>query len=307
MSPAPAGPTARGRLVLVGTPVGNLGDLAPRAAQTLAAADVVACEDTRRTRRLLSLTSITARRLVSLHRDNEAGRATELLELLLQGATVALVSDAGMPAVSDPGQHLVDRAVDAGVTVLVVPGPSAVTMALAASGFAAPRWCFEGFLPRKGAPRGERLDGIAAASCPSVIYEAPQRVASTLSELALACGGSRRVAVARELTKLHEEIWRGSLDAACRRAGAVTPRGEHVLVVEGAPAPVPASSEAIVAALAQRLRDGLSRRDAVAAVAAELGIGRRAVYDLALSHAELPAGGARVGLAGSPSPEGQGR
>jgi 16S rRNA (cytidine1402-2'-O)-methyltransferase len=287
-----------GRLVLVGTPIGNLGDLAPRARETLQAADLVACEDTRHTGGMLARLGISARRLMSLHEHNEAARGDEILTLLAGGAVVALVSDAGMPTLSDPGARLVSLVAAAGYEVTVVPGPSAAVAALAVSGLAGERFVFEGFLPRRGGERTARLAAVAASTCPSVLYEAPARVAATLADLVGACGGERRVAVCRELTKLYEETWRGSLAEAAARArgvGSGPPRGEHVLVVDGAPPAAAAVVDpaAVAALLAERLAEGATRRDAVDAVAAELGARRRDVYETAVR-----LGGAGAGAAG---------
>lgn len=268
-------------VVVVGTPIGNLGDLSPRAVAALAAADVVCCEDTRRTRALLSATGVAAPRLLAVHRHNEAAGAARAVSLAADGGLVVVVSDAGMPGVSDPGARVVQAALDAGVAVSVVPGPTAATAAVALSGLDAGRWCFEGFLPRAGAERAARLVVVAGEARPSVLYEAPHRVARTLADLRDACGAERTVVVGRELTKLHEEVWRGTLATAAERWSQEAPRGEWVLVVAGAP-PAVVVDEAIVAALRDRLATGVSRREAVVAVAAALDAPRRRVYALAL-------------------------
>ena len=273
---------APGHLVLVATPIGNLGDLPPRAVEVLAAADVVACEDTRRTGRLLAAAGVRARALVAVHDHNEASQVGAVLGRLRAGEVVAVVTDAGTPGISDPGERLVRAATQAGFEVRVVPGPSAAISGLVASGLPTGRFVFEGFLPRKGSGRGERLAALAGEQRTLVLYEAPHRLARTVADLAAALGGSRRVAIARELTKLHEEVWRGTLDEAVARTEAVEPRGEHVLVVDGAPPPAGVDDEQIVAAIDERLAAGASRRDAVAEVAHGLGVARRRVYDLAL-------------------------
>jgi 16S rRNA (cytidine1402-2'-O)-methyltransferase len=273
-----------GRIVLVGTPIGNLQDLSPRAAATLAGADVIFCEDTRHTRKLLAAAGIPAPRLLAMHQHNEGGAAGEAVRLAAGGATVAVVSDAGMPGISDPGERVVRAAHDAGVAVEVVPGPSALLAALVASGLPGTRFCFEGFLPRKGRARSDRLGEIASRDCTSVIFEAPHRVARTLDDLVSACGPDRAVAIGRELTKLHEEVWTGTLAEAAGRVGASPLRGEWVLVV--GPAPVEAgarSEEEILAALQVRLAASPDRRQAVAQVARDLGLPKRDVYRLALS------------------------
>lgn len=272
-----------GRLLIVATPIGNLGDLSPRAAEALAGADLIACEDTRRTRRLLTHAGITGRPLLAVHDQNEGERVPRVLGLLAQGQQVALVSDAGLPAVSDPGQHLVAEVIAAGYDVVVIPGPSAGVTALVGSGLPSARWVFEGFLPRKGAERLRRVVEVAAERRTVVLYEAPHRVRRTVDELAAACGPSRRVALARELTKIHEEMWRGTLADAVTHLAATEPRGEFTLVIEGAPEPPPAADDDIEEALRSRLQTGESRRSAVDAVAFELGLPRRRVYDVALN------------------------
>ncbi|MCL6091524.1 MAG: 16S rRNA (cytidine(1402)-2'-O)-methyltransferase [Actinobacteria bacterium] len=230
---------AGGRLVVVSTPIGNLGDLSPRAAEALAGAGYIYCEDTRRTRKLLSHLGVSGQRLVAHHRFSEAATTPAALERLHAGATIALVSDAGTPLVSDPGGRLVRAAIEEGVAVEAVPGPSALLAALVVSGLATERWCFEGFLPAKAGRRATRLVGIAAeAERAVIVFEAPHRVARLLDELAQACGAQRPVAVCRELTKLHEEVWRGPVGEAAQRARRAQPRGEHVVIV-GPPCPVP--------------------------------------------------------------------
>jgi len=270
-----------GRLVLVATPIGNLGDLSPRAVEALSGADVIACEDTRHSRKLLHHAGITNRRLLAVHAHNEQEQATRLVAEMLAGSIVAVITDAGTPGISDPGERLVAAAIAAGVTVEAVPGPSAVVTALVISGFATGRFCFEGFLPRKGKERSERLAALVAEQRTTVIYEAPHRLVATLHDLRVACGDARRIAVARELTKRFEEVWRGSLADAVARSAEVDARGEYVLVVAGADPPAPATEDDVVAALAARAAAGLSTRDAVAEVATELGVARRVVYDIA--------------------------
>ena len=269
-----------GKLVLVATPIGNLGDLSPRAVDALKDADVIACEDTRHTRKLLSASGISGR-LISVHEHNERAQTPYVLELVAAGQTVALVSDAGTPAISDPGARLVAAAVEAGARVTIVPGPSAVISALAVSGLPTDRFVFEGFLPRKGGDRSRRLEAIAAEDRTVVVYESPNRVGATLIDLAAACGPDRRVAVVRELTKLYEEIWRGRLGEAADHLGPAEARGEHVLVIEGAP-PAAADDDAVAAALRDELGAGASKKDAAAAVASALGVSKRHAYQLAL-------------------------
>ena len=276
-------PGRPGRVVLVGTPIGNLGDLSPRAALVLGAADVVACEDTRVTRKLLTHAGIKPRRIVAVHEHNEAAAAESLVALALGGATVALVTDAGMPGISDPGRRLVAAAAASGVVVEVVPGPSAALAGLVISGMPADRFCFEGFLPRKGGERAARLAAIAAEPRTVVLFESPHRVRATVANLLTSCGGSRGVAVARELTKLHEEVWRGDLSGAAGWLASVEPRGEYVVILGPAPVVARAVDDSLIAAsVSARLAAGDDRKAAVAAVAADLGVPKRRVYDIAL-------------------------
>lgn len=268
-------------LVLVGTPIGNLGDLSPRAVEALTAADVICCEDTRRTGRLLQHAGIARTPLIVVNDHTERAATDRVLHRLGAGERVAVVSDAGMPGISDPGERLVRAAVDAGHPVEVVPGPSAAITALVGSGLAAGRFVFEGFLPRKGSGRAARLVEVAAERRTVVLYEAPHRLARTLDDLVDACGARRRVAIGRELTKLHEETWRGSLGEAQEWVVAQPPRGELVIVLDGAPEAALPSTEDIVAGLRSELASGMTARDAAVVVAQRLGVPRRAVYELA--------------------------
>jgi 16S rRNA (cytidine1402-2'-O)-methyltransferase len=282
----PAGATrdgsgAGGALVLVATPIGNLGDLSPRAVDALREADVIACEDTRKTGRLLAHAGITDKRLLAVHDHNEASQARSILTLLDRGRNVAVVTDAGTPGISDPGGRLAAAVAAAGGEVTVVPGPSALVAALVVSGLSTARFIFEGFLPRKGGERSERLAALAGEQRTIILYEAPHRLAATLADLVDRCGPPRQVAVIRELTKLHEEVWRGTLAGALERARAASPRGEHVLVLAGAPVPVPDEAE-VEAALSARIGSGQTAKEAVAEVAGELKVPKRRVYDAAL-------------------------
>ncbi len=271
-----------GSLVLVGTPIGNLGDLSARAVEALAAADLVCCEDTRRTGRLLEHAGVHGARLRRVDEHTESDAVEEVGELLANGATVAVVTDAGMPALTDPGGRLVAASAAAGHTVTVVPGPSAGLAALAVSGLPAGRFCFEGFLPRKGRARAERLEQIARERRTTVLYESPYRLQSCLQDLAEACGPLRRAVVARELTKLHEEVVRGSLAELCQWSQGPV-KGEVVVVVEGAPDDVTEATDEQLRAAAQALvGGGMSRRDAASAAAAAHGVSRRRVYNLML-------------------------
>ncbi len=285
----------RGRLVLVATPIGNLGDLSPRARDVLAAADLICCEDTRRTRALLSASGISAKgpdgdRLLSLHGHNEAARLDRVQAAVAGGATVALVSDAGTPGISDPGAWLAAHLAAAGETVSTVPGPSSVLAALVVSGLPADRFCVEGFLPRKGPERRRRIGALMADARTTVVLEAPGRVADTLAELA-ADDAARPAAVVRELTKLHEEVWRGTLGDAAAAFATRAVRGEVVLVVGGAPAAAPADDTAIEAAVRAALGDDPSAgpRQVAELVAASLGVPRRRAYEAALRVRREPA------------------
>lgn len=271
-----------GRLVLVATPIGNLGDLSPRAVEALADADVVACEDTRRTGKLLAHAGVSAPRLLVVNEHTEKASAAEIADLIAAGNIVALVTDAGTPAVSDPGAKVVKAVLKAGAEVEAVPGPSAALSALVVSGLPTGRFCFEGFLPKKGRNRTDRIHALSVEPRTMVLFEAPHRLARTLGDLASALGGDRAIAIVREQTKLHEEVWRGTMADAVARIGESEPRGEYVLVVAGCPDPPPPSAPQIQAALEEKLADGLSRRDAAAAVAADLGVSRRAVYQISL-------------------------
>jgi len=275
-------PETRAALVLVGTPIGNLGDLTPRAVAELRDATLIAAEDTRRTRQLLTHSGIPAAgRLRAVHAHNEREGAEWVVRAIADGARVAYATDAGMPGISDPGAHLVRACIDAGLPVEVVPGPSAVLTALVLSGFPTDRFVFEGFPPRKGVARRELFEQLAHELRPVVLFEAPSRVAATLRDLAAACGPMREIAVARELTKLHEEVWRGTLAEAAGRAAEGESRGEHVLVLGPALAAPEASDEELEAHVRSALDAGLTARDAAARVARDLKVPRRRTYDVA--------------------------
>ena len=277
-----------GRLAVVATPVGNLGDLSDRARERLAGAEVIACEDTRRTRSLLGHLGLAVPALRRVDDHTEAAEAEWVVGMVRQGRQVVLITDAGTPAVSDPGQRVVEAVLDAGLEVETVPGPSAVLAALVASGMRADRFCFEGFLPRKGAARAQRLEELASEPRTSVLYEAPHRVRSLMTDLARSCDGRRPVALCRELTKLHEAVWRGSLAAATDHLAETAPRGEYVIVLAGAAPAAPATDAELVASLRAELAAGASRRDAVASVTEAFGVGRRRVDQLALDLGEDP-------------------
>ncbi|MEW2134424.1 16S rRNA (cytidine(1402)-2'-O)-methyltransferase [Streptomyces sp. NPDC005435] len=270
-----------GTLVLAGTPIGDVADAPPRLAQELAGADVIAAEDTRRMRRLTQALGVTPRgRVVSYFEGNESARTPELVEELLGGARVLLVTDAGMPSVSDPGYRLVAAAVEKDVKVTAVPGPSAVLTALALSGLPVDRFCFEGFLPRKAGERLSRLREVEGERRTLVYFEAPHRLDDTLAAMAEVFGPDRRAAVCRELTKTYEEVKRGGLaDLAAWAADGV--RGEITVVVEGAPEPGPEEldGDELVRRVRVREEAGERRKEAIAAVAAEAGLPKRVVFD----------------------------
>jgi 16S rRNA (cytidine1402-2'-O)-methyltransferase len=271
-----------GRLVVISTPIGNLGDLSPRAVAELAGADVIVCEDTRRTRTLLTHAGVKGPRRIVANEHTEAAAAAHVADLLAEGATVALVTDAGTPGVSDPGERLVRAAIAGGHDVTAVPGPSAALAALVSSGLPVDRFVVEGFLPRRGPERRSRIDEVAREPRTVVLFEAPHRLARTLADLTASCGPQRPVVLARELTKLHEEVWRGTLGEAVARVAAQEPRGEYVVVLGGAPPPEPATLADVDAALVARRAAGIDRKTAVSEVAYELRVPKRAVYDAAL-------------------------
>ena len=264
-----------GHLYVVGTPIGNLADLSERARETLASVDLVAAEDTRRTGRLLAHLGLKVR-MLSLFEGNERQRIDELLDRLREGERVALVSDAGMPAVSDPGFRLLRAAVDAKIEISVVPGPSAVTAALVVSGLPTDRWVFEGFLPRRPSERRERLRGLAHDPRTVVLFESPLRVITLLRDVLVELG-DRRAAVARELTKLHEEVVRGRISEVLASLLDTEPRGELVVVIEGAEAVAPDLDEMVEEAR-RLVADGMRKREAAAAVARRGGGSANEIY-----------------------------
>ena len=272
---------AEGLLVLAGTPIGDPADAPPRLAEQLRTADVVAAEDTRRLRRLAQELDVeVAGRVVSYFEGNEAARTPELVARLSEGAHVLLVTDAGMPSVSDPGYRLVAAAVAAGIRVTAVPGPSAVLTALALSGLPVDRFCFEGFPPRKAGERARTFAALAAEPRTMVFFEATHRITDTLKDMADAFGADRPAAVCRELTKTYEEVKRGTLgDLAAWSADGV--RGEITVVVSGAAPAAPGAhtAESLAALVAAREAAGEHRKTAIAEVAAQLGLPKREVFD----------------------------
>lgn len=270
-----------GQLVLVSTPIGNLGDISPRAIDTLRRSALICCEDTRHSGSLLARIGVSGVPLAVCNEHNEAQRAAEVIDRLATGEQVALVTDAGTPGISDPGSHLVRAVLDAGHTVSAVPGPAALVMALVISGMDTTRFVFDGFLPRSGSQRSERLAEIAAERRTSVLYEAPHRVTRTVTDLADTCGGDRQIAICRELTKLYEDVWRGPLSEAA--AAVAHPRGEYVLVIEGAPPPAASTDDDLINELRQLIAAGSDRKSAIAAVAAMHRVPKKRVYALALT------------------------
>ena len=274
-----------GTLYLVPTPIGNLGDVSDRCRETLAQADFIAAEDTRVSLRLLNALELK-KELVSYHEHNKAASGPRILGRLLAGESCALVTDAGCPAISDPGEDLVCLCIDHEIPVCAIPGPCALVTALCASGLPTGRFCFEGFLPTQKKERASRLNVLQTETRTIIFYEAPHRLCATLDALCAAFGPERRISLCRELTKLHEEVLRTTLGAAVEHYKANAPRGEFVLVVEGAPAreeaPTLSPEEA-----AERVRalyaQGMSRKDAARQVAAETGVPKKELYRLSMA------------------------
>jgi 16S rRNA (cytidine1402-2'-O)-methyltransferase len=271
-----------GELILVATPIGNLGDLSVRAEEALRTADAIACEDTRHTLKLLSAKSIHGKRLLAVHEHNEMHAAAGIVTLVERGERVALVTDAGTPGISDPGERVVAAVAAAGLAISAIPGPSAVVMALSLSGLPTERFLFEGFLPAKASSRQSVLHELAQQRRTVVLYEAPHRLLDLLGELADAFGPDRRVAVCKELTKRFERVIRGTIAEV--QIAITEAQGEYVIVIEGASAKelAPPDDETIRSAIAQHRADGASLKEASAEVAATFGMSRKAVYDLAI-------------------------
>ncbi|MFM7665262.1 MAG: 16S rRNA (cytidine(1402)-2'-O)-methyltransferase [Actinomycetota bacterium] len=272
-----------GRLVLVATPIGNLADITSRAVDALREADVICCEDTRHSSKLLQHIGVSEKPLVIVNEHTEHDSREKLVSLVAQGKVVALITDAGSPGVSDPGERIVRAAIDAGLLVTSTPGPSAAIMAVTLSGLPSARFVFEGFLPRSGVERKERLEAMAAELRTAVLYEAPHRLHKTLTDLETMCGANRRIAIAAELTKVHEDIWRGTLHDAVKRHADGEPRGEFVLVLAGATPIGPPSDEELLNALRTEIAAGVSRNDAASRVSARFGVSKRHVYELTLT------------------------
>ena len=272
-----------GMLYLVPTPIGNLGDISQRCRQTLEEADFIAAEDTRVTLKLLNYLGIK-KSLISYYEHNKAQKGNVILDRILAGETCALVSDAGSPAISDPGEELVKQCADAGVTVCAIPGPCAVITALSISGQSTGRFCFEGFLSTAKKSRREHLEALVTEQRTMIFYEAPHKLLATLESMAEVFGADRPISLCRELTKLHEEVIRTTLSAAIELYNQQAPKGEFVLVVAGAkPEEKPAATaEDAAARVAELIASGMSRKDAVKQTAQELKLPKNAVYDAAL-------------------------
>lgn len=270
-------------LWLVATPIGNLEDIAPRAGHVLRTASMILCEDTRHSGSLLKRLGVSGARLVVANDHTEHDAAAVMLGALASGAVVAVITDAGSPGVSDPGERLVRAAVEAGHPVHAVPGPAAFVMAATVSGLPTQRIAFDGFLPRGGAERRNAVTEIVHERRTTVIYEAPHRLVRTVEDLRAACGDGRRVAIARELTKMHETVWRGTLAEAVEFVHSEEPRGEYAIVVEPAPSGADgATDEDIAAELRSRIAAGVSRRGAVDEVTTALGVPRKRVYAISV-------------------------
>jgi len=270
-----------GTLVLVATPIGNLSDMSTRAIETLQSSDLVACEDTRRTGLLLQHFGITGKRMLRVDAHTEDKSSQEIINCLLEGSTVAMVTDAGMPSISDPGERLVRKVIESGHRVTVIPGPSAPISALVVSGFSTQRWCMEGFLPRKGENRLKRLKEIAEEERTVILFESPHRLAATLKDLLEECGATRQVAVVRELTKVHEEIFRGSLEESLKWAEKSI-KGEIVIVLEAGTITSEIDDERLETVLKEILAGGVSTKDAAEEASRRLNVSRRRAYSTAL-------------------------
>jgi 16S rRNA (cytidine1402-2'-O)-methyltransferase len=268
-----------GALFLVATPIGNLSDLSKRAIETLESADLIACEDTRRTGQLLNLIGIESKKLIRVDAHTEFNKKSKIVENIKDGFTVALVSDAGTPGISDPGEELIRTVIENGFKVSVIPGASAVLAALVVSGISMKRWVMEGFIPRKGKDREEILKELAVEERTIILFESPKRLPETLKDLCQHLGEDRLVAVVRELTKIHEEIWRGSLKRATEYYES-PPKGEVVIVIEGSKYETTISDEHIVKTLREAKESGLSARDASNQASRQLGVSRRRAYKL---------------------------
>jgi len=272
-----------GKLVLIATPIGNLADITSRAIDALREADVICCEDTRHSSKLLQHIGVADKPLLVVNEHTEYDIREKIVDLVSKGKAVALITDAGSPGISDPGERIVRAVIDAGGVVSATPGPSAAIMAVTISGLPAGRFVFEGFLPRSGVERKERLEAVAGEERTTILYEAPHRLHKTLTDLETMCGPHRAVAIAAELTKIHEEVWRGNLHDAVKRYADGDPRGEFVLVLAGATPAAPPTDDELITALRAEISAGVSRKDAASRVSARFGVSKRHVYELTLT------------------------
>ncbi|MGA1743236.1 MAG: 16S rRNA (cytidine(1402)-2'-O)-methyltransferase [Ilumatobacteraceae bacterium] len=272
-----------GKLILIATPIGNLADITSRAIDALREADVICCEDTRHSSKLLQHIGVADKPLLVVNEHTEYDIREKIVDLVSKGKAVALITDAGSPGISDPGERIVRAVIDAGGVVSATPGPSAAIMAVTISGLPAGRFVFEGFLPRSGVERKERLEAVAGEERTTILYEAPHRLHKTLTDLETMCGPHRAVAIAAELTKIHEEVWRGNLHDAVKRYADGDPRGEFVLVLAGATPAAPPTDDELITALRAEISAGVSRKDAASRVSARFGVSKRHVYELTLT------------------------
>lgn len=271
-----------GTLYIVGTPIGNLEDMTFRAVRILQTVDLIAAEDTRHTGKLLQHFQIKTPQ-ISYHDHNRTSRTPELIDRLKQGTSIALVTDAGMPGISDPGYELVKACADEGILVMPIPGATAAMTALSASGLQSDRFVFEGFLPAKEKERRAHLETLLTESRTMIFYEAPHRLQKTLRDMALVLGSDRRITLARELTKLHEEFWRGTVEAAIEHYQSRDPQGEFTLILAGAtPTETPLTEAVLKSELQQLLKQGISRSEASRQLAQQTALPRRQIYQLAL-------------------------
>ena len=270
-------------LVVIGTPIGNLGDISERAIRELREVDLICCEDTRRTGKLLNLLNITPRPdLEVLNEHTEEKRANEILNRITAGLRVALVTDAGMPGIADPGQYLIKSAIDHEINLEIVPGPTAGIVALIASGLPTSRFVFQGFIPRKGEERQRRIEEIARDDKTTVIYESAKRIERTIEDLLNVCGGEREAIIARELTKMHEEIQRGTLRLLHRKMSDISTKGEFVLILSGFSEDHYVSDSHLKEELQEIIGSGKSKRDAVKELTSKYQLSKRRVYDLSI-------------------------
>jgi len=270
-------------LVVIGTPIGNLGDISERAIKELREVDLICCEDTRRTRKLLNLLNINPRPdLEVLNEHTEEKRANEILNRITAGLRVALVTDAGMPGIADPGQYLIKSAIDHEINLEIVPGPTAGIVALIASGLPTSRFVFQGFIPRKGEERQRRIEEIARDDKTTVIYESGKRIERTIQDLLNICGDERKAIIARELTKMHEEIQRGTLRHLQTKMSDISTKGEFVLILSGISEDHYVSDSLLKEELQEIIGSGKSKRDAVKELTSKYQLSKRRVYDLSI-------------------------